>query len=104
MTEQEFIAEAKSWHNQLVISFDTIYRVVGAGVSDDYYYICEIPRWQTPGKVIYISAIGFIYPLKGKLAEEDYNRIDNEFRMNGSEGTENFETVYERPDYELPES
>jgi hypothetical protein len=88
-------------HDEICIVGDMdLVRLVGVGADDDdLYYIVQDHRHEGPG-IVWFSAVGAMLPLKGRVPEEDYRRMENIFTLNGCAPTGNFrvedESVWDR--------
>ena len=72
-----FVEEHKG---ELLLSFTEVVKLIGFEdvEDDDYYYVCQSLR---EGKTL-ISCVGSLYPLKGKLPDEEYEYLVHFFDMN----------------------
>ena len=89
LTFEQLINEHKPNHNDICILYDmTLVRLVGvAEDEDDYYYIV---REVTPKGEYLASCVGWLYSLKGIIAQERYDNMDNLFSLNGAERSDEF--------------
>ncbi len=88
MTLEELTDEMKPFHNHLCIIYDTeIVRLIGvAEDDDDLYYVVD--RMTTSH--LWYSAVGHCYSLKVLLPPDDYDRMNNIFRLNTAPETDSF--------------
>lgn len=57
-------------------SMEQLVRLIGFGDDEeDFYYITK----DQHGKIVWESMVGYLIPLKGKISNEDYYRIEKGF-------------------------
>jgi len=83
-------------HNDICILYDTnLVRVVGVAEDerDLYYIVRDLEHRDHPEH--WASAVGHIVSLNGIYPEERYKHMDDVFRMNGAERSEEFIVIVE---------
>jgi hypothetical protein len=81
----KILVECKAKFNDICLSFNNIYRLVGFKEGeDDYYYICD----DIYGKRSYVSCCCFMESLKGKI--DQYDALEKVFTLNGGYAEKEF--------------
>jgi len=83
MTDNKSIilSEVNQYLNTIVLGFGdfTLYRLMGFYEdSEDYYY----NMLNIEGAFSLHSCVGGFIPLKGKIDDDDYERVENVFELN----------------------
>jgi len=97
-TFEKMKKELKEYKNTLVLDFLTT--VILRDIEEDeydYYYVYENLDWD----VYSVSAIVGFTPLKGRLKEEEYKRIENWWNMNTSWDLTNNDCKIEEKENEM---
>lgn len=86
-TKKEILAFIKKHKGEMVIDCcNNIVRLIGFHEDEmDYYYTCQAFndfKQDNYGGIIHNSAVGWIFPLKGRLPKKEYDLIENHFTRN----------------------
>lgn len=83
-TREEIELEYQPYLGTLMLNYWDVVLYTGIDQDDtDYYYVVESMDHKHP--TMWITCVGKLMPLKGKIAEEDYNELVRVWNLNNTE-------------------
>ena len=77
--KKKFIEFVKGHDNELVLDYFDVVRLIGFAEDDeDYYYIVK----NVKKGEMWVSCVGWLFPLKNVLPDEHYDRLESTFKLN----------------------
>lgn len=90
---EKFKTKMEPFHNHICLMYDVeMVRLIGVGVDDyDFYYL--VKPWNKKNQndpILWASAVGTLYSLKGLIPDVAYNRSNQIFEHNGLKPEDEF--------------